>query len=206
MDKRGQLYIIAALIIGFIIFIVITPVNIVKPAMSEDNFQEIGKNFERESAKFLNRLIESDSNTEKAFLNFTILFTSYAKTKNPDFGLLYLFIYNDKLYVGNYLHDRIIVDYQGSHTLDGCFSKIQAEFAIAGLTLNIPNLNLNLVQNCLLTINAGVSNRVGIGIIEPNNTRVDFRVDVTMGNPDVVIVAKEKKGNVRRIFTKGKFL
>jgi len=206
MDKRGQLYIIAALIIGFIIFIVITPVNIVKQAEPEDNFQEIGKNFETESAKFLNRLIESDSNIERAFLNFTVLFTSYAKTKNPDFGLLFLFIYNDKLYVGNYLHDRIIVNYQGSHPLNGCFSQIKAEFAVAGLTLNVPNLNLNLVQNCLLAINAVTNNRVGIEIIEPNNTRVDFRIDVVKGNPDVVIVAKEKKGNTRRIFTKGRFL
>ncbi len=206
MDKRGQLYIIAALIIGFIIFIIITPVNVTKQTELGDNFEEIGKNFEVESAKFLNSLIGANLNVEKAFLNFTVLFTSYAKTKNPDFGLLYLFMYNEKLYVGNYLHDRIAVDYQGTHQLSGCFSRIRDEFAIAGLTLSVQNLDLSLVQDCSLMINAGTSNRVGVKIIEPNSTIVDFRIDAVRGNPDVVIVAKEKMGNVRKIYTKGKFL
>ncbi len=205
MDKRGQLYLLAALLIGFIIFIVVTPANQVKETVIEDNFQDLARNFETESAKFLNAVIEKNADVSKAFLNFTVLFSSYAKTKNPDFGLLYLFLYNNKLYVGNYLQDPINIMYHGSYTLNGCFSHIKAGFSIAGLSISVPSLDLSLVQRCQLVINAGASSIVDLVVQEPGN-HVSLKVDLAQGNPDIVIVAREKKGRIQKVYTKGKLL
>ncbi len=205
MDKRGQLYLLAALIIGFIIFSVVTPSNIVHETVIEDNFKEIAGNFEVESAKFINHLITTDADISQNFLNFTIVFTSYAKTKDPDFGLLYAFIYKDRLYLGNYLHDMVTVNHGA--TVRGCFSEIKTGFTIAGLSISIPDINYQLLSSCQLNPPPVVTNPlIDLEIHEQGNTTVRLRIDLTKNNPDVVIIAKEKKDSIRKIYTKGKFV
>ncbi|MEK6861773.1 MAG: hypothetical protein AABY07_07430, partial [Nanoarchaeota archaeon] len=149
MNKRGQVYLLAALIIGFILFIVITPSNIVRELTIDDRFEELSKNFEIESAKFINYLIKEEKDVPSSFLNFTILFTSYSKTKNPDFGLIYAFIKDNKLYIGNYLDDQARFKFQNQNVnLNGCFQQVNTGFTVLGLDLDIEGVNLGSFMLC----------------------------------------------------------
>ena len=214
MNKRGQIYLLAALIIGFILFIVITPTNIIKELTIDDRFEELSKNFEIESAKFINRLIEKEKDVPSSFLNFTILFTSYSKTKNPDFGLIYAFINKEdnKLYVGNYLPDLARFEIQNNQVIiNGCFDDVNTTLTVAGLNFNVPDITLSSFTQCQKSISVSPSSQaylLDITIFEEgiNETALKFSTQVAPGNPELIIIAKEKKDNTRKIFTKGKFV
>ena len=210
MDKRGQLYIMSAIIIAFILYIIITPSNIIKKTTETSNFQEIAKNFDRESSKFLNSLIKKKQDIYDSFLNFTILFTSYSKTKNPNFGLIYAFIKDNKLYIGNYLQDEATFKYSSHQTtIKGCLDQIKTSFSVAGLDVGIPNVNILNYQDCLkeIPITPSSTNEISITITEPDTGSITtFKTEISENNPDLIIISKEKKDNIRRIYTKGKFI
>jgi len=210
MDKRGQIYLVSALIIVFILYIILTPSNIIKKTTESSNFEDISKNFDRESSRFMNILIGKKQAVYDSFLNFTILFTSYSKTKNPDFGLIYTFAYDNKLYFGNYAADRATFEAGTQKTIiDGCLSNIQTSFSAAGLQLSIPNVNLGVFKQCLKEVPTppGFTDTIMITIEELNtNSTTKFTTEISPNNPDIVIISKEKKGNTRRIYTKGKFI
>ena len=109
MQKGGQIFIIAALLLGFIIFILVSETQYVRRSIYEDNFEELNKNYQIEAAKFINELIKDPkADVGAKFLEFTTLFTSYSKSQNPDFQIVYAFDYSGKLHVGNYLKEEII--------------------------------------------------------------------------------------------------
>ena len=148
MNKRGQIYILAALIIVFVLYTLYKETNIVKESIIEDDFREISKNYELESSRFLNQLIQSNSDVRSSFINFTVLFTSYAKTKNPNFGLIYSFLYQNKLYIGNYMDTNINFNFGSSnYNLNGCYAQINASVSIAGLNLAIIETNSAIITN-----------------------------------------------------------
>ncbi len=208
MEKKGQLYLLTALLIGLILFILLSPTNVIKRTVAESRFEETSKNFEIESAKFINYLIKNNKDVETSFLNFTILFTSYSKTKNPDFGLIYAFIYDKTLYMGNYLDDTVNFYFESStYGLIGCFSDVNTTFSIAGLNINIHNIDLANFLHCQTTASVLGSDpyMLDIDVLEPNNPS-SFTVELAEGHPELVIVTKEKKGETRKVYTKGKFI
>ena len=200
----------AAVIIAFVLYVILTPSNIVKETTGTSNFQEIATNFDRESAHFLNDVIEQNQPVYNSFLNFTTLFTSYSKTKNADFGLIYSFVYKDKIYFGNYAEDRVTFTAGNQHvTINGCLYDVQTSFSIGGLNMAIPNVDIMSYQHCLqeLPIPPNFHNTVTMAILElGTNVTTTFTTEVAKNNPDLVIISKEKKGNIRRIYTKGKFI
>ncbi|MEK6839689.1 MAG: hypothetical protein AABX72_02005 [Nanoarchaeota archaeon] len=210
-SKRGQIYLVSALILVFILYMILTPTNIIKKSTESSNFEQIAKNFDRESAHFMNELIKTDQPVQRAMLNFTFLFSSYAKTKNPDFGLIYTFMYKDKLYLANYAHDRVIFSTEDASlaSINGCLAHVQTSFSTSGLSMNIPNVNIGTYQNCLkeLPVPASFDNEIVMTIHElDTGMNTTFTSEITPYNPDLIIISKEKKGNIRRIYTKGKFI
>lgn len=211
MNKRGQIYLVSALILVFILYMILTPTNIIKKTTESSNFEQIAKNFDRESAHFLNALIKPDQPVKDAMLNFTILFSSYAKTKNPDFGLIYTFMYNDKLYLANYAQDRVTfaTDDTQLASINGCLAQIKTSFSTTGLNIDIPNVNIGTYQSCLkeLPVPGSFDDTIIMTIQElDTGMNTTFTSEITPYNPDLIIISKEKKGNVRRIYTKGKFI
>src|SRR3989344_1316876 len=142
MQKRGQIFVLAALLLGFIIFILVSETQYVRRAISDDSFEELNKNYQIEAAKFINELIKDpnlDVGTE--FLGFTTLFTSYSKSQNPDFQIVYAFDYGGKLHVGNYLKEEIdittTIPTKYKTDLSGCFEEVEAKLAAFGLNIAI---------------------------------------------------------------------
>ena len=209
-NKKGQLYLMAAVIIAFVLYVILSPSNIVRKTTETSNFQEIAKNFDTESARFLNDIIPHNQPIYGSFLNFTILFTSYSKTKNPDFGLIYSFIYKGKIYLGNYAQDMVAFDMGGQGTsINGCLASVQTSFSIGGLDMAIPNVNIMAYQHCLreIPLPQSFNNKLIVTVHESEtNTDTLFTTELSPSSPDLIIISKEKKGNVRRIYTKGKFI
>jgi len=208
MNKHGQLYLLAALIIAFILFMLASPTNIVKKTIIESRFESLSKNFDRESTRFLNTIIKDDNDVATTFLNFTIIFTSYSKTRNQDFGLLYGFIHDNTLYLGNYLPEDASFTFENKqYDLFGCFSNINTTFSIAGLDINIQDINLATFQSCqaAATVRGSPPYHLGITLNDPEH-QLSFTVELPEGHPELVIIAEEQHGETKRVYSKGKFL
>mgnify|MGYP001572685065 CR=1 FL=1 len=209
MDKRGQFYLLAAIIIAFAIFVILSPSNTIKETTTTTNFEEIATNFEKESARFLNHLFEDASqHIGDEFLNFTVLFTSYAKTKNKDFGLIYAFAHEEKLYLGNYDATSIDVflDNNPVASLDGCANKINAQAVVLGLNIAISDIERSTYMRCIaeVSIPAGIVPPYPLTVhIHENNSTTPLTTTLEPSHPDLIIVAREAAGNIRRVYIKG---
>lgn len=207
MNTRGQMYILSALIIAFILYTILTPSNVVKRATETSNFYEIAENFDQESALFLDYLIESQQPVYDAFLNFTLLFTSYTKTKNQHVGLLYSFVKDDVLYLANYGEDTAVFTVETMpYVVEGCLKDVGTSLSIAGLDIAVDDVDLSSYRSCLVEVAVpkDFSSTLGITLLE-GEEKVQFATDMAR-HPDLIIISREKSGETRRVYTKGTFI
>ena len=187
MNKRGQIYLLAALILGLIIFLVVAETNLVKETVIEDDFESLAKNYEVESAKFMNSLLAAATPPDipQEFLKFTIVFSSYAKTKNPEFGIIYAFIYNNHLYVGNYLDREVRIPGAPPLNLPGCYQRLNTEVVVAGFPLQYDVLT-SAYSSCRLDIFPVPSTNSFTFFIEDT----EYEVELEPFRPEIIIVSR----------------
>lgn len=190
--KKGQVYILSVLIIGFLLFTIITPANFIHQRVIDDDFEELSKNYQLESSKLLNELLNKEGTDEavidNTFLNFTVSFTSYSKTKNPNFGLIYAFPYNEKVFIGNYA-DVPITFLTRSTTqtyLEGCFSKVDTSVALYGISISVPDITPSLYTNCISRIDYPSD-----GIINFTIEDIGYNFQLQERRSDIIIVSRE---------------
>src|SRR3989338_6641702 len=184
--KRGQIYLLAALILGLIIFLVVAETNLVKETVIEDDFESLAKNYEVESATFMNRLLATNApNIPQEFLKFTIVFSSYAKTKNPEFGIIYAFIYDDHLYVGNYLDQEVRIPSATPSHLQGCYQRLNTEIVVGGFRMPTP-VEMNTLDDCMLDFFPIPGNSFTFFIED-----IEYEVELEPSRPEIIIVSRE---------------
>lgn len=132
MSKRGQIYILAALLLAAVIYSLSTVVNVVEQEEIKGDFKSLARNYEIESSKLINSVVQSGGNVSESFVNFTFLFTSYSKSKTLGFNIFYALIYGESLFIGNFMDEEANVyvpcptkaSCSGSSlTIPGCLSK-----------------------------------------------------------------------------------
>jgi len=209
MYKKGQIYVLVALIMSVIIFGMVSVSNKVEQESVESDFEELSSNYAIESTKLINSLLGKD--ITGAFRNFTRQFTSYSKTKNPKFEIIYAFDYNNTIYIGNYLKEKIIIA-NCTETgcsllppLSGCFSIVPASVSFDGLTLDIQldPIETNL-SKCETNISYDPSNPITRLIISVNE--VAYQFGIKRGKPELIIVSWESQAKQRKVFTEGTFV
>lgn len=213
MQKKGQIFVLAALLLGFIIFILVSETQYTRKTIQDYSFEDLNKNYQIESAKFINELIKDPSlDVGSEFLGFTTLFTSYSKSQNPDFQLVYAFDFNGKLHVGNYLKEKIDIDTpvptKTKADLSGCFEEIEAKLAAFGLNIAVSGIE-NKVSACywderIYDEGKGVdSYPIAIKIGDDDFW---YGIDIEVGVPELIVVSREERDGERKVFTKGRFL
>jgi hypothetical protein len=209
-NKRGQVYLFTVIILAFVIYSLYTSTNVVRETIIDDDFEELSFNYDVESAKFVNNLLKNNDPVVDAFERFSKLFTIYAKTKNPEFSLIYFFDYIDEasidetaLYIGNYLDESVVIS-NGYIDIEiaGCFDKIDTSLAIGGVNLSLGNVDVGDVQSCIVK-NKQLSNQQNL-LLRIDD--VEYPFDVSQNHPEIVIITREKRGEQRKVYTKGKFL
>jgi hypothetical protein len=202
MNKRGQIYLLVAIILCFVIYLLVVERNISIEKVIEDDFRELSTNYEVESSKFVNNLLLSnEKDVSDSFINFSILYSSYARAQNPYFGLIYAFYDNNILYLGNYMSQPIMVDYgQGSIGLNGCYDDLSATIDFAGFSLNLGLKNTILQKSCIANISAKSLSDISIIL---NGGYYTF--GLTPNKPQIVIVSKESLEGVSKVYVGGEF-
>lgn len=209
MQKRGQIYLLVAVVIAIVVFGLMTIVNKVSQEDIKSQFEQLSDNYASESSKLINSLI-ADPNVDisSAFVNFTLMFTSYAKTINPKFGLIYAFYYNDKLYIGNYLDTRISVGCDGCRkvVVDGCFETIPATVDFGGLDLSVDVYNTVIHGQCDTIFVKGTDFQNDPDSVYITIKDVPYSFKIKKGHPEIIIVGWEKRNEQRKVFTEGNFI
>ena len=101
--KKGQFYIISALIIAAIVFGLTTVMNYSTVHPAPTQFYDLSKNFEAESTQVIDYGVYSnEKDIQGKVKNFTESFLSYAVEKDPNIELFYIYGNKTALTIVNY--------------------------------------------------------------------------------------------------------
>ena len=116
MNKKGQIYIITAIIISVAIFSVITDVNKIYKEISVTDFRDLSRNYITEAPKVINYAIANRqiNNIYDLLSGFTKEFVTYAQIRNPNMGLVYVYGDSGRTVIENYMPAEKIIEYDSS--------------------------------------------------------------------------------------------
>ncbi len=105
-SRKAQFYIVIAIILIVYLFAIgKTTAQIKKP---ETAFRQLYQNYLAESAKVINSGVYEGNLTER-FRNFSDAYTTYARTKSPDFKMAYALLDQGEVLVMNSLNEPLNV-------------------------------------------------------------------------------------------------
>ena len=109
-NKKGQVFIIAAIIFSIAIYSVVIPYNTIKEYPGPEDFNELSENYKAEYPKVFNyATYEEGVELGPKLDEFTNVFLGEARKKDPNFGVLYL--YKDvtgNVHVVNTLNQKVL--------------------------------------------------------------------------------------------------
>lgn len=195
MGKRGQIYILAAILLAVVVYGLSTVVNVVQQEEIRGDFEALSSNYEMESSKLINSVLQSGGDINDSFANFTFLFSSYSKSKSPGFNLFYALVHKDNIHFGNFMSENMIVyipcpgsascSAPSETTIAGCLANISAQVSFEGLNVGLnPDwdqaFNTILKPVCIKTLPIGANKEYCLNIggemynlsIEPNVPKI----------------------------------
>lgn len=113
-NKKGQIYILAALIIILVIFWMSLKTNISQTKEVSPSFEQLSQNYENEVNKLVNRLLEKGVTPEEleeevSQVSGDFVYT-YAKQRDPEFGLVHVLSDKDRIVIENNLNSKLVVE------------------------------------------------------------------------------------------------
>lgn len=219
MENRGQVYILAAVIIGVLLFTIFATVNTSKQVDLNANFDRLNENYERESERFINAYVSDNSPTaelENTFPKFAWNFNKFAMETNPEFGIISTLSYTKDgtriNLVVNMLDTPVFVttkSYNGggvftpkkeeSEVITGC-----SEISEGGVGSSIGEVNTGEavgnpdVTVCTYKITDPGADKVFLFV---NDIWVGYRIPETADpKPGLIVTAKSDEGDQTQIF------
>ena len=112
MNKRGQIFLLAAIIIIAFLVIVTAMYNSYREEVALEDFAELSENYETEAPKVINKAIEKGEVGQleaEALETFSQKFQDYAQQKDPNFGVMYVFKDSEgNVHIMNSLNNKVI--------------------------------------------------------------------------------------------------
>ena len=209
MQKRGQVYLTAALLLGFVLFGLISQPNIIKKIVIEDDFKQLAKNYDLESKQNLNKDVlatKSEKEIEQNFREFTESFTEYAQSQNPNFGLIYILYYKQNLYLGNYLDTSVYIG-EEEQMIRGYYEDAteQASAGLGPLQINL-QAETNIGETSLNEDKTHFTTTFNQETLNLKIGEYTYPIALSKETPELIIVGtKEEKGQ-RQVYTSGRII
>lgn len=211
MNKRGQIYLVAAIIVCMIAFVLVAKSNYIREQVLLQNFKDISSNYLTESPKVVNGVLEnqeSDLSSEdkltkikEELSGFTKDFVdNYAKNQDPNVGLIY--IYNDEngVIIQNSLNgekvsfvgssnDNILLSYDEPLTGDIVFVGTGTSVATAA-----PLCNSGNEKYCILEANTLPPGKYNLNI-----GNINYPFEINQDSPELIVIVKSSEGNTVKV-------
>ncbi len=126
--KRGQIFLIGAIIFVFALYTLVIPYNTIKTYPGLDDYKDLSENYQAEFPRVYNWALYKGENVEDSLSNFSSAFTEQARNVDPNFGVFYAFVdSNGRVNIVNTLNNKaIVVSYEDPVTLE------QLQFTLVG--------------------------------------------------------------------------
>lgn len=201
MNRKGQVYILASILLSLILYNLSLVPNIVVQQEFKGDFDKLADNYETESSKFINSVLLSGGNVVEDFTNFTMIFMSYSKSQNPNFGVITSLSYKDKIRIGNYLKKPVLVDTgtEELKNLNGCFDKISSMLIFNGITIDLAAAEIQETQECFVDIT--YTEKIWIGLIEQQEPLEIswYPFEIKANKPQLMIINMQEEANQRQV-------
>jgi len=92
MNKKGQFFLIAAVLFCLAIFSITIHFNKLEERALLEDFQDLSQNYANEAPKVVNSAIEEGKDAEDNLDKFTEEFLNYARKKDPNIGFFYVYL------------------------------------------------------------------------------------------------------------------
>ncbi|MDD5331840.1 MAG: hypothetical protein PHE43_03405 [Candidatus Nanoarchaeia archaeon] len=200
MNNKGQIYILAVIILALILVGVSSIVNKAEQEKIEGEFEKLSTNYDEESARFVNSLIYGeDPEMVEKFKGFTSFYSSYAKSQNPGFGLIYAFSYKEdssnKINIGNFLDESVYLEDPNLGEIPGCYDKVSATLDFDGISFaSYPNREEIEACNKVIDYQSAIWIRIGEDL---------YSFEVIAGQPQLIVVSRFEKDEQRKVFIGG---
>jgi len=108
--KKGQFFIIAAVIMILVIFTVTRKYNTIKQQVTLEDFNELSEGHRSESPIVINSALFRGGDPVTDLANFSEQYVGFARTLEPSYGVFYAYVDSqDRIHIKNHLNDRVIV-------------------------------------------------------------------------------------------------
>ena len=118
MDKRGQVFLIAAIIFIFAIYSVIITYNKADEYAALEDYDSLTENYQNEFPKVANKALLNEQDVNNELKDFNKQFIDNAREKDPNYGALYA--YKDQegiLHIVNTLTNKVVnIQFRGQNT------------------------------------------------------------------------------------------
>ena len=140
-QRKAQFYIISALIIIAIIAALSVKANAAFSAPSPVKFYDLSDNFEQEGYKIIDTYIFQGSKQQIAdqIENFTKNFLEYAREKDPNVGLVYIYGNETDVFVSNHALTTIT---QNTSSGEGRIIESPDITSLSNITISVPGNNI----------------------------------------------------------------
>ncbi len=94
MEKRGQVFLVAGIILALVLFSVSVVYNNYEEKILLEDFPDLSENYEREATKVVNEALLSGSNPAEVSTEldeFTSDYVDYARERDPNIGFVYVY-------------------------------------------------------------------------------------------------------------------
>jgi len=108
MNKKSQFYAFAAIVLIAGFLAVVTNKSTIS-FEKVDNIAALKQNYVHESNIIINNAVYQNKNISTQLRQFTEEFIEYAKNKNINLGIIFLYSQHDKVYIVNYLKEPVLI-------------------------------------------------------------------------------------------------
>lgn len=138
MNKRGQFFILGAIILALALFVLMARVNTYEEKILLEDFPDLTNNYKIESVNVINDALLNNQNVKTSLDLFTDNYTQYARTIDPNLGFIYVYKDKDGSRIVNYLSSD-----NHANIFEDPTTPTETIFSASTNSLNDISLNIN---------------------------------------------------------------
>ena len=208
MNKRGQFYIIMAIVVSLIIYSLYLPENKIEEVTLFEDFRDISLNYQTESPKVVNHYIYKnleDEDLKNAITNFTSDFLEQIQQKNPNVNLVFFLSNGTHVFIKSYFDNSIL--FQQTNTTKELFGENQESLNSIKLKVSGKDFEQQVPVKMKNFGNEFTSQTLPLSddefVVEIGTIFHNFQLNRNNIGNEFIFLIEANNGNITNIYTSG---
>src|SRR3989344_538036 len=118
MQKRGQFFILGAIILALALFVLMVKLNTFEDIDLLKDFPALSANYKTEIVKVVNDAIMNGEDENARLSEFTANYVGYARTIDPNLGFVYVYYTRKVNNEGDIIGEAVVKNYLGTNPVN----------------------------------------------------------------------------------------